>query len=102
VTWRDQAACRGVEVAEFFGGRRARARGVARCRVCPVAEVCFWFAVVTEAETGYRFGIWGGASPAVRAQVAWVTGSDHARVRLSTVLAEWAQARSGRERFEAG
>ena len=91
--WTAHAACRGVGPDEFFG---AGGRGRRRCRVCPVVEVCFWWAVVAESDLGYRFGIWGGAPPAVRANVARVTGVDYARARLAAAVAEWAQERWGR------
>jgi hypothetical protein len=86
--WTADAACRGVGPDEFFG---AGGRGRRRCRVIsPVVEVCFWWALVAESDLGYRFGIWGGASPAVRANVAWVTGVDYARARFAAAAAEWA------------
>jgi Transcription factor WhiB len=90
--WVDHAACRGVGPAEFFG---SAAGGCKRCRACPVTEACFWWAIVAEADVGYRFGIWGGATPAVRAQVAWVTGVDYARARLAACAAQWTQAAVG-------
>jgi hypothetical protein len=91
--WMEHAVCRGVGAAEFFD---ASGRGRRRCRVCPVAEVCFWWAIVAESDLGYRFGVWGGASPAVRAQVARVTGIDYARARFAAAAGEWAQGLSGR------
>ena len=90
--WVEHAACRGVGAAEFFG---SAAGGRKRCRGCPVAEACFWGAIVAEADVGYRFGIWGGATPAVRAQVAWVTGVDYARARFAACAAQWTRAAVG-------
>jgi hypothetical protein len=92
--WMQYAACRGVGAAEFFG--TAAARGRKRCRVCPVREACFWGAIVFESDLGYRYGIWGGATPAVRAQVAWVTGVDYAWARFEEAAAVWAKAATGR------
>jgi len=92
--WMDDAACRGVGVEEFFG---AAAHGGRWCRRCPVVEVCFWWAMVVEADAGYHFGIWGGASPAVRARVAAVVGVGWARARLVEARCEWEQLAAGRE-----
>jgi hypothetical protein len=88
--WMEHAACRGVGASEFFG--TAAAPGRERCRRCPVIDTCFWWAIVAESDLGYRCGIWGGATPAVRAQVAWVIGVDHARSRFTASAAQWAQA----------
>jgi transcription factor WhiB len=85
--WMEHAACRGVGASEFFG---PAAVGRKRCRACPVIEICFWWAIVAESDLAYRSGIWGGASPAVRAQVAWVTGVDYARSRFAACAAQWA------------
>lgn len=85
--WMDGAACRGAGTGEFFGP--GMATGQKRCRCCPVIEVCFWWAIVAEADLGYHFGVWGGASPAVRAQVASVTGVPCAR--LGAAAADWAE-----------
>jgi WhiB family transcriptional regulator, redox-sensing transcriptional regulator len=87
--WMDHAACRGAGPAEFFGEPAARARGQARCRGCPVREVCLWWALAVEADAGYRFGIWGGLSPAVRARIARVTGAAYARARFVAAAASW-------------
>jgi hypothetical protein len=93
--WMADAACRGVGAAEFFG---PGASGWRWCRRCAVAECCFWWAILTESETGYRFGIWGGATPAVRAKVAGVVGTAWARDRLADALAQWTSPAPGRER----
>jgi hypothetical protein len=87
--WMEHAACRGVGAAEFFG--TASVRGRKRCQHCPVIESCFWGAIVAEANLGFRYGIWGGATPAVRAQVTWVTGVDYARSRFAACAARWAE-----------
>jgi Transcription factor WhiB len=81
------AACAGVGVGEFFGPDAAGRRW---CRCCAVVECCFWWAVVVESEVGYRFGIWGGATPATRERVAAVAGTSYARVRLVQALGDWA------------
>jgi hypothetical protein len=60
-----------------------------------VVEACFWWAIVAESDLGYRFGIWGGATPAVRAQVARVTGVGYARARFAAAAGQW-QGSSGR------
>jgi hypothetical protein len=91
--WMDLAACRGLATAEFFGDRTAMAKGRARCRGCPVAEVCLWWGVVAEWDLGYRFGIWGGAGPAVRARLARATGLGYAWARFVAAAMGW-RARS--------
>jgi Transcription factor WhiB len=88
VGWRDAAACRGAPTAEFFGRRSARVRGRARCEGCVVAEVCLWWAIVAEVGVGYRYGVWGGLSPARRSKVAADVGADGARANLVAVLGE--------------
>ena len=88
VGWRDAAACRGAPTAEFFGERSARLRGRARCEGCVVAEVCLWWAIVAEDGVGYRYGLWGGLSPARRSKVAAEVGADGAFANLVAVLGE--------------
>jgi hypothetical protein len=61
-----------------------------------VAEVCFWWAVTVESDLGYRFGIWGGTHPAVRARIAWVTGIDYARARFVAAAMQWSASSHGR------
>jgi hypothetical protein len=92
----DRAACRGVDAGVFFG--IATAGGRRRGRTCSVGEPCFWWAIVAESDLGYRFGLWGGASAALRARVVRVTGVDHARRRFAAEAAAWASA----ERAKAG
>jgi hypothetical protein len=80
VGWGDLAACRGVGPAPFYGSAAEVTQGC--CGRCRVDEVCFWFALATEEEAGYRFGIWAGTTPAVRARIATVIGADYARGRF--------------------
>lgn len=89
--WMNDAACRGVGAADFFG---PTAGGGRWCRRCPVVECCFWWAVVVEWDSGYRFGIWGGATPALRDRVGAVAGVGYARARLVQARREWAHAGS--------
>jgi Transcription factor WhiB len=83
VGWRDLAACRGIGPAPFYGSVGAAQACCGRCRV---DEVCFWFALATEEEAGYRFGIWAGTTPAARAQIATVIGAGYARRRFLALL----------------
>lgn len=53
-----------------------------------VAEVCLWWAIVAEDGAGYRYGVWGGLSPARRTEVAAEVGADGARANLVAVLGE--------------
>jgi hypothetical protein len=87
--WMDRAACRGLGTAEFFGDWTAMAKGRACCRGCPVAEVCLWWGVVAEWDLSYRFGIWGGVGPAVRARLARATGLGHAWARFVAAAMGW-------------
>jgi WhiB family transcriptional regulator, redox-sensing transcriptional regulator len=87
--WMDRAACRGLGTAEFFGEGTAMAEGRARCRSCPVAEVCLWWGVVAEWDLSYRFGIWGGVGPAVRARLARAAGLGYARARFVAAAMGW-------------
>src|ERR1700730_2315707 len=87
--WMDRAACRGLGTAEFFGDWTAMAKGRARCGSCPVAEVCLWWGIVAEWDLPYRFGIWGGVGPAVRARLARATGLGHAWARFVAAATGW-------------
>jgi hypothetical protein len=93
--WSDDAACRGMGTSEFFG---TAARGQRWCRRCPVLECCFWWAIVAESDAAYRFGIWGGATPALRDQVAGVTGAGYARARLAAAARQWAAGSTAQRR----
>ena len=55
--WRDEAACRGADLALFFPGRGESA-GPARqiCASCPVRRPCLDYAI----SQGITNGIWGG------------------------------------------
>jgi WhiB family redox-sensing transcriptional regulator len=60
LSWRDQAACRDVVMADydpFFGdAAELQAEAIAICETCPVRDACLTFAV----RTGQQYGIWGG------------------------------------------
>ncbi len=71
MTWRDEAACRGVNPEIFFLGygpgrglgrlsKTAKARALELCDRCPVIDVCLAYALSLPA-TG-DFGIWGGTT----------------------------------------
>ena len=61
-SWRDQAACAGVDTEAFFPvgstGPAVEVADVARaiCSTCPVRADCLRFAVATN----QQYGIWGG------------------------------------------
>ena len=57
VAWREEAACRGADLALFFPGRGESA-GLARliCASCPVRRPCLDYAI----RHGITSGIWGG------------------------------------------
>ena len=62
-TWRSLAACRGLGPDDFYSPPYRRA--LARCRHCLVWEPCLFLALANEG-AGYRYGVWGGATPAQR------------------------------------
>jgi WhiB family redox-sensing transcriptional regulator len=69
LAWADDAACRGLDPDAFFTDST---RGVewakAVCARCPVREQCLDQAY--RAEDTSRYGIYGGLTPAERAQLA--------------------------------
>ncbi len=59
--WQSRAACKGSDNAKFFpprGDTSLHAEAKAICKVCPVREQCFDYAV----NTVEKHGIWGGAT----------------------------------------
>lgn len=62
-TWRSLAVCRGLGPDDFYSPPYRRA--LARCRHCQVWEPCLFLALASEG-AGYRYGAWGGATPAQR------------------------------------
>lgn len=58
-SWRDKAACKGVDPKLFFPERGDDTVTPKRiCASCPVAEPCLDYAM----QLNEKFGIWGGAS----------------------------------------
>jgi WhiB family redox-sensing transcriptional regulator len=58
-TWRDYAACKGIDTRLFFPERGDDTLAPKRiCASCPVAEQCLDYAMTLNE----KFGIWGGAS----------------------------------------
>lgn len=58
-SWREDAACRGLDNDLFFpeqGGQPKATAAKRVCAVCPVTQDCLDYAL----ETGSRWGIWGG------------------------------------------
>ena len=53
-----------------------------------VVEVCLWWAIVAEDGADYRYGLWGGLSPARRTKVAAEVGAEEARANLVAVLGQ--------------
>jgi hypothetical protein len=99
VVWQDAAACGGAARELFFAPLIKEGRWRAFCSGCPVADVCFWSAMVEEEadDTGYRFGVRGGAPPSVRRKVAAVTHPGYARGRLEQALDAWRRSGSDDE-----
>ncbi|MGH9118366.1 MAG: WhiB family transcriptional regulator [Acidimicrobiales bacterium] len=90
-TWWDHAACRGADRSWFYGKARPQARRL--CRSCPVQDICLWSAMLIEHDAGYRYGLWGGCSPAQRTRIAAAISPQHARDRLAAALARHAENR---------
>ena len=66
MSWRDQAACRGMNPDMFFPARGEHVRNaVAVCATCPVAADCLECAVA-EPET---VGVWAGTTSPDRAAI---------------------------------
>lgn len=91
VVWQDAAACAGVARELFFAPLIKEGRWRPFCAECLVADVCFWSAMVEEEidDTGYRFGVRGGAPPSLRRRVASVTFPGYGRRRLAQALDAW-------------
>src|SRR5438270_4777966 len=61
--WRDQAACRGLDVDAFFPDDDAgTAEAKAVCARCPVRTACLEFALAARQDDG----VWGGLTAAER------------------------------------
>jgi WhiB family transcriptional regulator, redox-sensing transcriptional regulator len=73
VSWRDHAACAGVDPELFFpdsGQRTKAAQAKAICRRCPVQDHCAEFAL----KVVPPIGIWGGMTVPERRRLARVKG----------------------------
>lgn len=69
LSWAGAAACRGIDVDEFFTESKLGIAHVKRiCGGCLVREQCL--AEALRAEDGSRYGIYGGLTPAERAELA--------------------------------
>ncbi len=68
--WWRSSACRGSDPDLFHGTPAAHCRAQLLCRRCPVAEICLWSAMVAEAPTPYRYGVWGGLTAPDRHRLA--------------------------------
>jgi WhiB family redox-sensing transcriptional regulator len=75
-TWREEAACKGIDANVFFpAGETGEALGQAAaakvlCEGCPVRMACLDFALVTKQE----YGIWGGRTEGERRSLRSGTG----------------------------
>jgi hypothetical protein len=70
--WRPYAACAHTTPQTVSEPANPASRRAAKqlCAACPVAECCLWAALAAEQIVGYRYGIWGGTTPARRARIA--------------------------------
>ena len=65
-TWRQLAACRGVEPDIFYPASDEEAEAAkAVCGVCPVRQPCLEFALANRE----RDGVWGGATEKERRRI---------------------------------
>lgn len=67
MSWRDEAACKGMDPSLFFAEKGSYAPVAVReakkvCAGCPVRQSCAEDAI----DNGYRFGVWGGLTPKER------------------------------------
>lgn len=86
-SWTELAACRQMGHSRFFAQSSSAARSI--CARCGVDEICFWFAMAHEEQVGYRSGVWGHTTPAMRKEIAALIGPGYAQRRLAAVLARW-------------
>ena len=102
--WQRSAACRGSDLALFHGTPTAHRRAQLLCRLCPVAEICLGSAMVAEAPTPYRYGVWGGLTPAQRhrldAELGHPAVGEYLR-RLQAAIEAWSTARAARGATDA-
>ena len=102
--WQLSGACRGSDPTLFHGTPAGHRRAQLLCRRCPVSEICLWSAMVDEEPTPYRYGVWGGLTPAQRHRLATELG--HPAVgeylqRLQTAVEAWISARAARQATDA-
>lgn len=65
-SWRDEAACRGLDATMFFPGRgESAAPAQAVCAGCSARAECVEYAL----RTSQRFGVWGGTTERQRRQL---------------------------------
>jgi WhiB family redox-sensing transcriptional regulator len=75
-TWRQSAACSGMDTSDFYPGDRERGPTLARrerrakqvCARCPVIQECLAWAL----DAREPFGVWGGTSAKERARMLQV------------------------------
>lgn len=80
VSWRDEAACRGADVDEFFPERGDSLLAARRlCAGCTVRDECLEFALTHS----IKFGVWGGLSERERRGIRRVAAPRCKRCRRS-------------------
>ena len=102
--WQRFAACRGSDPTLFHGTPSAHRRAQLLCRRCPVAEICLWSAMVAEAPTPYRYGVWGALTAPDRHRLDTELG--HPGVgeylaRLAAAVEAWQDARAAQGATDA-
>ena len=85
--WWRSAACRGSDPGLFHGTPATHRQAQLLCRRCPVAEICLWSAMVAEAPTPYRYGVWGGRTGPQRHELDAALGHPAVGEYLTRLLA---------------
>ncbi len=102
--WEASAACRGSDPGLFHGTPAGHRRAQLVCRRCPVAAICLWSAMVAEAPTPYRYGVWGGLTGPQRHELAAEFGhpavGEYLR-RLCAAVEAWSSAQAAQGAQEA-
>lgn len=84
--WRACAACAsGDDHSDYHDSRRRHPR----CDTCPASEPCLWFGLANEKDAGYRYGCWGGTTPARRARIAAGLGDGDYRQWYRQLATSW-------------
>ncbi|GHI91313.1 WhiB family transcriptional regulator [Streptomyces olivaceus] len=98
LAWADRAACRGDNLELFFTESKTGVElAKSICGTCPVREACL--AETLQAEDGSRYGVYGGLTPAERAELVGEERKERRRradvARCGTLAAYRRHSRNG-------